>query len=445
LSQLLNLIEEDRDRFSRMGTLYIGNKITNIPGFIPRIRTKEELDIFINLASLYPQKYIKGFLIRFSDKPDIILPSQSKLSQMNLNMESFAFEGYKKILSEYICVIDPSCEYLLYEGNNEAYKLLSLFKKNKGRKNKFDYFIKYLNRRISAKKELTSNSYRNWKKREYKRLWYNFDRNISLMGRMIGEIQDLESKYKSDILIPCVPIIYNETMLDISININRISNAIADKNKNSATYLILNGTGLNNDNIIEKLQNFLLKDPSKITIMKLKNVDLNNSSMLLQREYYNEIMSTIINIIEDNNNKTYMLLDGGNQTFPSLISGFDIASTSMIGLDGDVVGSFGTTPYGRWFYKNKLITLPRKKIIDMYDNNNNMLCSCPACVDISRVGPRNVSPDKWNILRREHYIFKMNELMSDITNSIKRREIELMRQFLLQSELSRLAMLVPRN
>jgi len=404
----ISVQEVDRDRYSRVALLNMGEKKLKFPNFFPRIKNAEELDSFIHINTLFPQDHIGAYNVRLSDQPNEVFSNKAILNQMTIDMEHYAHDSIRSFYDKTIMMIDPVPEYLFYEGGEENNKLCKQIKFLSLRKRKLDVVLKYLENRIYMKNKMPYEKFGGWKNSEYKKFWYKLDRNQEEMSKFIGETHDIEIGYDSDVLMPFVPIILNEGMLDISTRINKISNAIAVRD--SATYLILNISTLKNDLIMKKLINFLENDPTKITIIKIKYMDLYKSGYMVQRENYRELMKTMSNITEDEKEKFYVLLDGGIQCFPSAAVGFDMVSTSMTGLDGD--GAFGTTPYGRWFYPKRLWSIPHKKAIDMFEKNKGSPpCPCPACAEIAQIGPRNVKSNKWNDLRREHYLHSMDYLI----------------------------------
>lgn len=444
MSQKKITIEElDRDRYSRTAILKIGEKELKFPNFFPQIKNNEELDAFIEMITLSPPEHIGAYTVRLSDHPNEVFSNKSLLNQLTIDLASYAYQPIRNFYDKIIMMIDPSAEYLFYEGGTNSTKLSNQIKHIYKRERKLKTISNFLQNKENMRNKLSHEKFGSWKKREYKKFWYTLDKNQEKMSELIGETHDIEINYNTDILLPFVPIILNEGMLDISIRINKISNAIAARE--SATYLILNITTLKNDVIMDKIIDFLKNDPNKITVLKIKYMALYKSGYMVQRENYRKLMKTMSNIIKNENEKFFILLDGDIQSFPSAAVGFDMVSTSMTGLDGDgAFGSYPGSPYGRWFYSKKLWSISRNKTVEMFENNKSPPCSCPACVELKQIGPRKVKPKKWNKLRREHYLHKMNDLMKTIVNHISHNEIELIQQIILQSEVPKLAELIPR-
>jgi hypothetical protein len=439
---LKSIVQElDRDRYSRTGIYKIGKKQVEFPNFSPRIKNEADLDSIIRITTLDPPQYVGAYVTRLSDQPNEIFQNRSSANQRTLSTDSYAYPHLRKFYDEKIMIMDPSPEYLLYEGNDDVEKLQKqikmLYQKNK----KLKSIHEYLNTVIELKEDIPTEKYQSWKKQLYKDFWYELDRSQEEMNKLIGETHDIENSYNSDILVPYVPVILNEGMLDISTRVNKISNAIATKE--SASYLILNTATLNNDLIMKKINEYIQNDPNKITIFKIKYMEIYKPGYMKQRENYTELMRKMSDITEENKEKFFILLEGGVQSFPSAAVGFDMVSTSMTGLDGD--GAFGTSVYGRWFYPKKLWSITYEEAVIVFHNcKNGPPHDCPACNEIYDLGIDNVSSQQWNDLRREHYVHSMNDCMKDITFHISQNQIELIQQELQNSEVSKLAELIPR-
>ena len=190
--------------------------------------------------------------------------------------------------------------------------------------------------------------------------------------------------------------------------------------------------------------NYVDVDPSKLTIMKFKNINLTKEGALEERENYRMLMRHLAYLTEDNKEKVFMLFDADKHAIPSVSVGFDIVSTNMTGLDGD--GGFGAQPggFGGWYDKKQLWSIKFKDVEKLATNNGGLPCSCPACTEINEIGIKTIEKDRWNKLRREHYVYIMNEIMTYVASLTTLRNIEEIRMTLLNSEISKLSRLIPR-
>jgi hypothetical protein len=233
----------------------------------------------------------------------------------------------------------------------------------------------------------------------------------------------------------------SEGMLDIAIRINRLAKAIAPRTKPYATYLLLQKGVLGNDALLDKIILYLKADPTQLTMIKIKNLDLWNPGCVRQRESYRKLMDVMYQIRKENPNKIYMALENWFVSFPSACYGFNIVSTSMHGYDKD--SEFGTNVRGSWFDPDLMYYRPFSDLEGIMKNNDNHLpCYCPVCKRITNL---DLDPDTWNMLRREHYVLTMNEFMRMISQAIKDRNIELAREKLASSEVAKLRILIPSS
>jgi hypothetical protein len=429
----------DRDRYSRTATMSIGQKKITFPNYFPRVKYREEFESLISTLTLFPLQYVNAYTVRLDDQPNEIFANRASLNQMTMDMKSYANEYVRKFYDETVEIIDPASEYLYYESGYDLLKQLKyLNKKSK----KLTNVMAYLDNLENFKNNLPDDQYQRRKKSDYKKFWNDLYKNPSELNKLIGETHDIEIEYGSDILLPFVPVIINESMLDITMSINRISNAISPRD--SASYLILNISVLKDDDLMDKIREYLSNDPNKLTVMKIKTMELDKSGYSEQRINYKELMKTMSNITEEDKDKTYILLEGGSQTFPSAVVGFDMVSTTMTGFDRDATsGGFGG--YGGYFIPDKLWSIPYDKAMEKFDKNGGVpTCSCPACAEIASLGHRNIGVARWNALRREHFVYQMDDLMRKIVSSIKERKVELLDKFIEKSEVSKLHELIPR-
>jgi len=374
------------------------------------------------------------------DTWDTIIPklknqNQRRLLQKNKSIEDFFIEFNR----QNVALVDPSLEYLLYEFY--AGKFPRILRKIR-RAKQLDILLHYLEEREAKKQTLPEGEYENWKKAFHRKFWYSLDRDPLQRSKLVGDFIDLETICGSDVIIPPVPIVDSEGMLDIAIRINNLTKAICPRTKPYATYLLLRKGVLRNDKLVQKIVALLKTDPAQLTIIKIKNLDLWNSGRVTQRENYRRLMDAMYETRKRDPSKLYIALENWYQSFASACYGFNIVSTSMHGYDRD--SEFGKNVRGSWFDPDVMWYIPYNELKKMMENNENRLpCYCPICKGISDLD--KIDHDSWNMLRREHYVLTMNEYMRMINQAIEDRNIELAREKLANSELSRLQSLIPRS
>lgn len=439
MSQKLGVNEVDKDRFARATEITLGEKTIQTPNFCTLVKNNKEFNALQRLSLLDDTKYLGSYMIRLFDTWDTIIPKLQSQEQMVLPDNKSIEELFINFNRKNIVFIDPSLEYLLYEFYARKFPRI-LRKIREG--NKLDVLLKYLEERDNKKETSDPSDYQLWKRAFHRKFWHTLDRDPIKRDQFVGDFLDLETMCGADVLIPPVPIIDSEGMLDVAMRINRLTRAIAPRTKPYATYLLLQKGVLKNDALVKKIIAILKADPTQLTIVKIKNLDLWNSGQLVQKESYKKMMDTMLEIRKKSPSKIYIALENWYQCFVSACYGFDIVSSSMHGFDRD--SEYGTNTYGSWFDPELMFYVPFDDLKKIVKNTENRLpCSCSACKQISDL--TKVERDVWYFLRREHYVLTMNRYMRMIRQAIEDRNIELAREKIVDSDISGLKNLIPRN
>jgi len=283
------------------------------------------------------------FIMRIFDAYDVLLPWIRMKNQVNLEGKPIS-NLYDDFFSKTISLIDPATEYLQYEFYFDKFLQTS-------EKVRFPRpVMSYLKARENRKKNSTSTAYKDWKDRQHKDFWHNLDRNLRQRNDLITDYFNLESQFETKILIPRVPIIENLSMLDIALRINDISKALAIGRGECATYLLLSN----------RIIQYVRYDPSKLTIIKFKNLSLWETGDFDERQVFRDLMHEMSEIKKYKKEKMFMLLESSLQSFPSASYGFDIVSSSMRLLDED--SAYGHSGYGAYFDEDILWNVPYEKL-----------------------------------------------------------------------------------
>lgn len=440
MSQKLAVKEVDKDRFARATEITLGEKTILTPSFCTLVKNNKEFNSLQRLSLLAETKYLGSYIIRLFDTWDTIIPKLKNQDQMVLPDNKSIEELFVNFNRKNVVFIDPSLEYLLYEFYSGKFPRI-LRKIREG--NKLDILFDYLEERDERKDEFEKRSdYQLWKRAFHKKFWHLLDRDQAERNRFVGDFLDLETMCGADVLIPPVPIVDSEGMLDVAMRINELTRAIAPRTKPYATYLLLQKGVLRNDALVKRIIGILKADPTQLTIVKIKNLDLWNSGQLVQKESYRKLMDTMLEIRKENSSKIYLAWENWYQCFVSACYGFDIVSSSMHGFDRD--SEFGTNTYGSWFDPELMYYVTFDNLKKIVKNTGNRLpCYCSACKQIPNL--EDVKRDAWYHLRREHYVLTMNEYMRMIRQAIEERNTELAREKILNSDVSGLKDLIPRN
>lgn len=438
MSRLDLVVEEtDRDRFARASVVQIGGKKIRTPNFCPLIQYPWEFEAFMRLSlSSSATEQLGSYIMRVFDASDIIVPYIRSRGQTDLMGGNFTDELFNMFQKRNILLVDPALEYLFHEFHFQK------FKKASEKISIPRQITNYLNARERRRKNSSAKDYKKWKRANHTRFWYELDRNPRQRNEMIASFLDLELICGTDILIPPVPFVTSEGLLDIALRVNKISQAIATERAECATYFLLQKSILRHETMLDKIINFIKNDPNTMTIFKFKNLTLWQSGSIVERELFGKLRDAIVEIKRRNNNRLYMILESSYQSFMCACF-FDIVSSSLRGFDID--SNYGQTGFGAWFYPEKLFHVKFSDLPRIMRNNGGHLpCNCPYCQNITFHKLKNMSMEEWRDGRRTHYTYSMNGLMKMINEAIKTRKVELAREFLINSEMRNLKDLIPR-
>jgi hypothetical protein len=442
MSQKINVKTVQNDRFARTTEVQINEKVIHTPNFCTLVQNDSEMDSLINLSLLSDTKHIGTYVTRVFDAPKVILPRlQNRVQRSIADLSMSTEDSFMKFSKKSVFIVDPALEYLLYEFH--ANKFANAIKQLRAGTKHLDILLHYFDEREKKKQETGHEIFENWKKAYHKKFWCELDRNQAERNKFIGEFLDLETKCNTDVILPPVPIIDSENLFDIAVSINSFAKTIASRNKPCATYLLFQKGLLGNDSLVEKVAKYILNDPTQLTIIKIKNLDIWTSGAVRQRETYKQLMDAMYEARKANPNKIFMTLESWYVSYAAACYGFNIVSSTMSGFDRD--SEFGKNVYGSWFDPEHMYYVPfdELKMKVLKNTNNVMPCYCPICKGIKNLS--SIDKDEWYKLRREHYVLSMNEYMRQISHAIDDRTIELSRDKLANSQLPLLQHLIPRK
>jgi hypothetical protein len=445
----LKVSQVDRDRFARATKTSLEGKEILTPSFSPLIQSSKELDIYLGrMLSPEDNQHLGTFVMRIFDANKILLPWFNIKNQRGIDGETKVVPTlYRNFFERTISLIDPATEYLDFEFHFDKFVKLA---------DKVHFpqqVMTYLHWKDRRKKNSSSKDYKRWKGQAHRRFWYALDRERRRLNDLITEYFDLEAKFETKILIPPMPLVDNESLLDIAIRINDMSKALAVDRGECATYFLLSKSTLRDEKMLMKIVEYLKRDPATLIIFKFKNLALWETGVFTEREAFRDLMEEMSDIKKDKPEKLFMLLEGSLQCFPSASYGFDLVSSSLRLLDID--SAYGENAgYGGYFYEDKLWNAKYTDIPEIMTNNEGSLpCPCHICRSITydklknelQYNGKKLAQEEWNEYRREHNLFAMNSLMKMINRAITEKHIELVRQKIKNSEISNLKTLIPQH
>ena len=445
----LKVSQINRDRFARATKTSLEGKEILTPSFSPLIQSSKELDIYLSrMLSPEDNQHLGTFVMRIFDASNVLLPWVNIKNQKGLDGEAKpVLSLYRDFFEKTVALIDPATEYLDFEFHFDKFIRLA---------DKVHFpqqVMAYLHLKDGRRKNSSSTDYKKWKGQEHKKFWYNLERERRRLNDLITEYFDLEAKFETKILVPPMPLVDNEGLLDIAIRINDMSKALAVNRGECATYFLLSKSTLRDKKILEKIVEYLKRDPATLSIFKFKNLTLWETGVFTEREAFRDLMEELSEIKKEKPEKLFMLLEGSLQCFPSASYGFDLVSSSLRLLDID--SAYGqNSGYGGYFYEDKLWNAKYTDIPEIMSNNHGSLpCPCHICRNITydsvkdelQYNGKKIAQEEWNDYRREHNLFVMNSLMKMINRAIKEKQIEFVRQKIKDSEISNLKTLIPQH
>jgi len=425
--------ELERDRYARIAELQLGDKKILTPHFLTLTKNYYEFQNTLELTTETNAQNIRGGVVRLFDAKKIIGTRLADLTQSRMDaIGRYVEEAFRTFLDRTILVVDPATEYLFYE------RCLPRWSDDRTLPAPI---LEYARKCLSKKEELDSSEYPKWKEAYHTLFWNKLSKDAHSRNRMIGEIFDLELAYRSTILLPPVPVIRSKKLMEISILINEVSQAIsAGRSAECASYFIIQQSILDDEELRDELVRYLSRTPTRIVVLKFKYLNLTDAGRVTHLASYESLLQQLSFLKEAAKDKVFVGLENGYQVFPFAVVAFDIVSTSMTGYDGD--SAYGHGEYGSWFDPELMVHVPFEDLGKICRNNHNRLpCGHAMC---ERIDITSVDADSWNTSRRKHYVLTMNDYMTMIQKAIRDRKIELARDKLINSDISRLKKLIPR-
>src|SRR3972149_3322161 len=135
-------------------------------------------------------------------------------------------------------------------------------------------------------------------------------------------------------MLPPVPLITDDTMLEICLQINSIGVSIGAKREAAfANYFVLPSRKVADRSTVSTILEYVRKSPALVNVFKFKYQNLSASGNRGQLNGYRDFLQEITLLRGTNRNRLFAVLDNGYQAFASATVAFDIVSTSITGFD----------------------------------------------------------------------------------------------------------------
>lgn len=425
----------EEDRYARTTLTSVKNKKATTPAGCIAIRTKRDLESYIDFKLTYRAPSI-GFvttqLYNAAETTAVLVTSNMR------NYTSYYDNTISQFLDNSIIMVEPATEFPFYDPMTKLKKIEE------------SAFVPPLIRRlvretIDKKKELEKKdkgTYKKWRIAHYREFWEKIDKDAKLRVELIRGMFRSETVTGGDYGLPPVPVSNDSNTLRITERINDFGKHLWSGKAPCATYFIFAPDILEDfsllDGVIEYLKAIVPSDSDPdIIVFKFKEADFTApEARLNHRRGYRYLLEKIVLLKKENPNRLFILLEAGHQLYPSMVAGFDVVSTSFTGYDRD--SEFGRGSGWGSYYDRKLM------IHIKHDSSLNLkkLCLCPVCEGVTDINA--LTRDYWNFrVCRPHFGLTLNDMASEIKKLIADKNIQEARGRLEKSELSILKSLIP--
>jgi hypothetical protein len=441
--------EHRKCKFSESTDLEINEKILVTPTFAPRLKSDGDLNRYMTARNTYSPRQLSAYVVRLLDVGRTLYPTMKKTAtsklladQATLDRE-FAPQSGKKVL-----LVDPALEYLYYATNRE--RLLNTpFVPHTIRKYMREFFEK--SKRLEKEREHKGDKKVISKKlfvdAEHTNFWTCVYKDERMRIRLIRDTLNVELKAGADVLIPPVPLITEAHLLDVAIFMNEktraLSPALSEDKRVCADYFVLKPKVLRNQRMMSTIKEYVSNSESELTLFKFKNLNLNDENLHLARKEFKSFLLELSLVSHHFENKTFGLLEAGNQTFPAAFSSFAIVSTGFnLDREDRRRDPKEISPFANRYDPVNMTMIDKETFLETVENNGKVVpCSCQVCTDNPSI-PRNFID--YNRLAKEHYLLCREQEMNEIINAIENQDAIMGFEKLQRSALKNLTEIIPR-
>lgn len=439
--------ELHRDRYARTGEASYLSKNILLPCHGINIRSKQDLDIFINLRLTYETAHLGFCTTQLAYSDNTFVKLNKIILEEKQKFKPTAIGDQMKMFSEKtLLAVEPSAEFTYWDHQKSLEKIQSSLET--------PMFLKEYVRGVFRKRKelgISSQEYRKWKLDFFEDSWSKVVSDEDLVHDLILQNYEGQKTCGADILIPPTNPVLSYASFEYAKKIIQYTAAIW--RTSTAAYLVLHQSILKNDDLLAKVLQFYQTTKLPILILKIKDFEPLDPDRVDLRNAFAELQTTFCDIRERNPNKCTILLEGGKLTYPSLIRGFDIVSNNLSGRNklggGKRKKGVNPSPFSRYYINNKMVFYQFEKMCEFAKNELNftngkyaLQCRLSCCKDIKTI--EGVTRSIWNSsIARPHFALSMNEEATYISDLIYLNKIQDAKNRLLKSELCILKNLYP--
>lgn len=425
-SRDIRIVEVERDRCARITESAIRRKPLTTPTFSTYIKTESEFKLFQQLRLTHNTANLGAIVVPYPIAEKTLKPMiEGQTNQTGLFESKPATEQFIK---NTVLGVDPFMEYM-----RMTWRFGDLLNSSLTPVAVKQYLLEVHSRAKQVKTEEEQKSYANWFRAYHLKFWIaSMNEDPSKRVKLVSNYLDIEQLCGADYFVPPCPLIESIEMLHAAIEINKRARAIK-RVQSVATYFLLSMSALSDKQIMKELIEFLTEHPTKITIIKIKNLDLFMPSNHTTFNNYVNLLREVDLLRRSDPERLFFIWENGYQAYPTLVAAFDSVCTSIRGLDKD--GAFGRNReqgFSQWYHPKYKVHFTHTEVLEMAKlNGNTLMDNCAACQEIV-VEPSLIIKDNWNPYTKRHYLLTWNGFIEQVKSLIIDKNIQRAREEIIE-------------
>lgn len=440
--------EHRRCKFSESMDLNINNKTLVTPTFAPRLKSDGEQKIYSDVKRTYAPRQLSAQVVRILDTGRTLYSNPSLKKKVLPSLGDQTLDTQPPQSGENVLFVDPALEYLYYSVNME--RLINTPYVSRTIRN---YLTKFLEKSKDQEEERKINphnviSKQLFREKEHANFWSCVKNDANIRMRLIRDTFNIEMRARADILIPPVPLIMNQHLLEVTIFMNEkgraFSASLSEEKRECADYFIIHPKILKSKQMMATIKEYVSESETPITIFKFKNLNLCDETLATERGEFKSFLMEMSLITKHGENKAFVMFEAGNQIFPAAFSSFAIVSTGLnMDREDRRMEQKDISPFISRYDPKNMVMQSKETFLDTVENNDKVIpCYCEDCIGHPKVAEHDFI--EYNRRAKEHYLLCREQEMREIIVAIEKQESQMGFEKLQRSSLKNLVDIIPR-
>lgn len=435
-------------KFSESMDLKINNKTLVTPTFAPRLKSDGEQKIYSDVKRTYAPHQLSAQVVRILDTGRTLYSGTPLKRKVLPSLVDQALNTQPPQSGETVLFVDPALEYLYYSVNME--RLANTPYVSRTVRN---YVTQFLEKSKNLEEERKINphdviSKQLFREKEHANFWSCVKNDANMRMKLIRDTFNIEMRARADILIPPVPLIMTQHLLDVAISMNEkgraFSSSLSEEKRECADYFIIHPRLLKNKQMMATIKEYVSLSETPITIFKFKNLNLCDETLATERGEFKSFLMEMSLITKHGENKAFVMFEAGNQAFPAAFSSFAIVSTGFnLDREDRRIDQKDISPFISRYDPKNMVMQNKDTFLDTVENSGNVIpCYCRDCIEYPTVAKHDFI--EYNRRAKEHYLLCREQEMQEIITAIEKQESQMGFEKLQRSSLKNLVDIVPR-